>query len=66
MIVFDNLWNTLAVRGLTEDDLQKMGVTAEQIGQLHRNQDVSTELVNLLCAKLECRVEDIMQNEVRP
>lgn len=62
MIVYDVLWETLENRNLDESYLKMGGVTDAQIRRLRRNENVSTRLIDRLCAMLDCRVDDVMRN----
>ena len=65
MIIFENLWKTMAQKGITEMELQTCGVTDERLDALRANDSrkISTRLVDLLCTVLDCPVGDVMEND---
>ena len=62
MISYDNLWNVMKQRGITQYTLiKKYKVSPGQITRLKRNESVSTHTIEMFCKILHCRVEDIME-----
>ena len=62
MISYDNLWNVMKERGVTQYALIKnYHVSPAQITRLKRNESVSTHTIETFCRILRCRVEDIMR-----
>ena len=62
MISYDNLWNVMREKGVTQYALiKKYGVSPSQITRLKRNESVSTHTIEMFCRILDCRVEDIME-----
>lgn len=62
MIVYDRLWETMKLKGVTQYTLiKKYHVSPGQITRLKRNQNVNTHTINMLCEILDCNVEDIME-----
>lgn len=62
MIIYDNLWNVMKEKGISQYALiKKYGVSPAQITRLKRNQSVSTHTINMFCRILRCQVGDIMQ-----
>lgn len=62
MIVYDPLWRTMQNRGISQYRLIKYyGFSSGQIGRLKKNSYVSTHTIDVLCAILDCQVEDIME-----
>lgn len=62
MISYDNLWNTMKERGITQYALiKKYGVSPAQITRLKRNESVSTHTIDTFCRILKCKVSDIME-----
>lgn len=62
MIVYDNLWNTMKQKGITQYALtKKYGISPGQITRLKRNESVSTHTIEMFRKILDCRVEDIME-----
>ena len=62
MIIYDNLWNVMKEKGISQYALiKKYGVSPAQITRLKRNESVSTHTINMFCRILRCQVGDIMQ-----
>lgn len=64
MISYENLWNVMKEKGVSQYALiKKYGVSPAQITRLKRNESVSTHTIDVFCGILDCRVEDIMRFE---
>ena len=64
MISYENLWNVMKAKGVSQYALiKKYGVSPAQITRLKRNESVSTHTIDVFCSILDCRVEDIMRFE---
>lgn len=62
MIVFDRLWETLKLRGISQYKLIKeYKISSGQLDRLRKNSHVSTFTINQLCEILDCRIEDIAE-----
>ena len=61
MIVYKKLWEQLKEKGVSQYKLNKSGISHSTLTRLKRNQYVSTETIDKLCAILHCSVEDIME-----
>ena len=62
MISYDNLWNVMKEKGITQYALIKQyNVSPGQITRLKRNESVSTHTIEVFCKILDCAVEDIMK-----
>lgn len=62
MIVFDNLWKTMKLRGISQYKLIKnYGISTGQLDRLRKNENVNTYTLNQLCEILQCRLEDIAE-----
>ena len=62
MISYDNLWNVMKERGVTQYALIKTyHVSPAQITRLKRNESVSTHTIEVFCKILHCEVQDIMR-----
>lgn len=62
MISFDNLWNMMKEKGITQYALIKhYHVSPAQITRLKRNESVSTHTIEMFCKILDCGVSDIME-----
>ena len=61
VISYDNLWNILKEKGITQYALIKQyNVSPGQITRLKRNESVSTHTIDTFCKILDCEVGDIM------
>ena len=62
VISYDNLWNVMKERGITQYALIKQHhVSPGQITRLKRNESVSTNTIEMFCKILNCQVGDIMK-----
>ena len=62
MIIYDNLWETMKEKGVTQYTLiKKYKISPAQITRLKRNESVSTHTIDVFCEILDCEVSDIMQ-----
>ena len=62
MISYENLWETMKEKGISQYALIKQHrISPAQITRLKRNESVSTHTIDTFCRILGCRVEDIMQ-----
>ena len=62
MISYDNLWNIMKEKGISQYALIKQyHVSPGQITRLKRNESVSTHTIEVFCKILDCEVEDIMK-----
>ena len=62
IISYDNLWNVMKERGVTQYALIKTyHISPAQITRLKRNESVSTHTIEMFCKILNCEVEDIMK-----
>ena len=62
MISYENLWNVMKEKGVSQYTLiKKYGISAAQITRLKRNESVSTHTIEMFCKILDCNVGDIME-----
>jgi DNA-binding Xre family transcriptional regulator len=62
MISYNNLWNVMKQRGITQYMLiKKYHISPGQITRLKRNESVSTHTIDVFCRILKCNVGDIME-----
>ena len=62
MIFFNNLWNVMKEKGISQYTLiKKYGISPAQITRLKRNESVSTHTIDMFCKILDCSVSDIME-----
>lgn len=62
MITYNNLWNVMKERGISQYALiNHYGINPAQITRLKRNESVSTHTIDVFCKILHCNVSDIME-----
>ena len=62
MIVFDKLWETMRIKGISQYKLIKQyGFSTGQLDRLRKNENVNSYTLNALCEILDCRLEDIAE-----
>ena len=62
VISYDNLWNVMKRKGITQYALIKnYSISPGQLTRLKRNESVSTHTIEVFCKILDCKVEDIME-----
>ena len=62
MISYDNLWNVMKQKGISQYTLIKYyNISPGQITRLKRNESVSTHTIDVFCRILKCKVSDIME-----
>lgn len=61
-ISYKKLWKLLIDRDMMKKDLQRLaGVSSASITKLGKNENVNTEILQKICAALECDIGDIME-----
>ncbi len=62
MISYDNLWNVMKEKGISQYALiKRYHISPGQITRLKRNESVSTHTIDMFCRILDCEVADIMK-----
>ena len=62
MISYNNPWETLKEKGVTQYALiKKYHISPAQITRLKKNESGSTHTIDMFCRIVHCRVEDIME-----
>ena len=62
MISYDNLWNVMKEKGISQYALiKRYHISPGQITRLKRNESVSTHTIDMFCRILNCDVADIMK-----
>ena len=62
MIIFDNLWNVMKEKGISQYRLiHEFHVSSGQLDRLRKNANVNTYTLNRLCEILNCDIGDIAQ-----
>lgn len=61
MITYKPLWKTLIEKDMKKMDLVEDGtVSRGTLAKMGKNQKVSLEVVERLCKRLQCRVEEVI------
>ncbi len=62
MIVFDKLWETMKLKGVTTYALrERCGIDSKTIRRLKANENIETKTIDKLCSALDCKIEDIVE-----
>ena len=62
MIMYTKLWETLEENGISQYALIKQyKISTGQLDRLRKNENVSTQTLDMLCKILHCRLEDIAE-----
>ena len=62
MISYDNLWNVMKEKSISQYALiKRYHISPGQITRLKRNESVSTHTIDMFCRILNCKVSDIME-----
>jgi len=62
VISYNKLWKLLIDKNMKKKDLQRLsGVSSATISKLGRNENMNTEILQKICAALECDISDIME-----
>ena len=62
MIKFDKLFVKLKERGISQYSLiNDYGISPAQITRFKKNNNVSTNSIDIMCKILKCRIEDICE-----
>jgi len=62
LIVFDKLWETMKVKGVSTYQLrERCGIDSKTIRRLRANDNMETKTLDKLCEALDCRLEDIAE-----
>ena len=62
MIVFDRLWETMKLKGVSTYMLrEKCGIDSKTIRRLRANENIETKTIDKLCTALECNIEDVAE-----
>jgi putative transcriptional regulator len=61
-ISYNKLWKLLIDKNMKKKDLQRLSsVSSATITKLGRNENVNTEILQKICAALNCDICDIME-----
>ena len=59
---YKKLWKLLIDKDMKKEDLRKAtGITTTAMAKLGRNENVNTEVLQKICAALNCDIGDIME-----
>ena len=61
MIVYNRLWKTMALKGVTQYKLITNGISHSTLSRLKKNQTVNTDTLDKLCIILKCNIEGIVE-----
>ena len=62
IISYKKLWKLLIDRDMKKKDLQKLaGISSASITKLGKNENVNTEILQKICAALNCGICDVME-----
>ena len=61
MIVYDRLWDTMTLKGVTQYKLITNGISHSTLSRLKNNQPVNTDTLNKLCSILDCKIEEVVE-----
>lgn len=62
MIVFDKLWKTMELKGISTYALrERCGIDSKTIRRLKANENIETKTLDKLCEALDCKIEDIAE-----
>lgn len=62
VISYKKLWKLLIDKDMKKKDLQTLsGISSATITKLGRNENVNTEILQKICAALNCDICDIME-----
>ena len=61
MIVYDRLWKTMSLKGVSQYKLVNSGISHSTLARLKKNQAVNTDTLNKLCSILDCSIENVIE-----
>lgn len=62
MIVFDKLWKTMELKGISTYILrERCGIDSKTVRRLKANENIETKTLDKLCDALDCKIEDIIE-----
>ncbi len=65
-VSYDRLWKTLIDKKMNRTDLKNAaGISFNILAKLGRNEFVSMESIYKICVTLNCRIEDIMEFDIK-
>jgi len=62
MFIYKKLWKQLIDKEIKKTELSELAkISMTSMAKLGRNENVNTEILNKICAALNCDVSDIME-----
>ncbi len=63
MIKFDKLWIVMKKKGISQYKLiNEYGISRGQLSRIKKNENVTTNTLDMLCDILNCEIEEIMEH----
>lgn len=67
MITYKRLWETMEKKNVSQYRLvEYYGISRGQLNRIKKNNNISSNTVNMLCTILNCSVQDVMEFEMDP
>lgn len=63
---FKKLWILMADKRLKKADLRKAGLHSNTVAKLTKNENVTADVICMLCKILDCQPGDIMEYKKHP
>lgn len=64
MFSYNPLWKTLIDKKINKTELQKMiKCSSSTITNMGKNENVSMDILDRICTKLNCNIQDIIKHE---
>lgn len=61
MVSYKPLFETLERKGLSQYDLEQMGVDHRLLDKIRHNRNITVETLGMLCVMLKCTPNDILE-----
>ena len=59
---YNRLWKLLIDKNMTKSELTKaIGISSSTMAKMGKNENVSLEVIDKICALLECDINDILE-----
>ena len=59
---YNKLWKLLIDKNMTKSELTKaIGISSSPMAKMGKNENVSLEVIDKICALLECDINDILE-----
>ena len=61
-VCYNKLWKLLIDKNMTKSELTKaIGISSSTMAKMGKNENVSLEVIDKICALLECDINDILE-----